>query len=72
MAIDNKNNVHADNKGFFSGLFYGWYLVPVFGTVMLLARTPLFHAMVVAYDMTWCMQVRREPKGARGVGAERT
>ena len=45
MAIDNKNNVHADNKGFFSGLFYGWYLVPVFGTVMLLATTPLFHAM---------------------------
>jgi sugar phosphate permease len=25
--------------------YYGWYLVPVFGIVMLVATTPLFHAM---------------------------
>ena len=27
------------------GRYYGWYLIPVFGTVMLVATTPLFHAM---------------------------
>ena len=27
------------------GLYYGWYLIPVFGSIMLVATTPLFHAM---------------------------
>ena len=26
-------------------LYYGWYLIPVFGSIMLVATTPLFHAM---------------------------
>ena len=34
--------------------FYGWYLVPVFGAVMLVATTPLFHAMGI-----WAVAMER-------------
>lgn len=34
--------------------FYGWYLVPAFGAVMLVATTPLFHAMGI-----WAVAMER-------------
>ena len=35
-------------------IYYGWYLVPVFGAVMLVATTPLFHAMGI-----WAVAMER-------------
>lgn len=35
-------------------VFYGWYLLPVFGAVMLVATTPLFHAMGI-----WAVAMER-------------
>ena len=34
--------------------YYGWYLVPVYGVVMLVATTPLFHAMGI-----WAVAMER-------------
>ena len=36
------------------GIYYGWYLIPAFGAVMLLATTPLFHAMGI-----WAVAIER-------------
>ena len=35
-------------------IYYGWYLIPAFGAVMLLATTPLFHAMGI-----WAVAIER-------------
>ena len=54
MATDRDRDVSSPRTNFFSRVFYGWYLVPVFGTVMLLATTPLFHAMGI-----WAVAMER-------------
>ena len=38
----------------YKSVFYGWYLLPVFGAVMLLATVPLFHAMGI-----WAVAMER-------------
>ena len=54
LAIDSNKGDLSPDANFFSRVFYGWYLVPVFGTVMLLATTPLFHAMGI-----WAVAMER-------------
>ena len=54
MAIDSNKGDLSPGSNFLSRVFYGWYLVPVFGTVMLLATTPLFHAMGI-----WAVAMER-------------
>lgn len=41
-------------KNRFKPVFYGWYLLPVFGAVMLCATVPLFHAMGI-----WAVAMER-------------
>jgi len=36
------------------GIYYGWYLIPAFGVIMMVATTPLFHAMGI-----WAVAIER-------------
>ena len=53
------NSENQDSSPLFSvdrwkSTYYGWYLVPVYGVVMLVATTPLFHAMGI-----WAVAMER-------------
>ena len=54
MSVANNKSENPSLIGRLKKTYYGWYLVPVFGLVMLVATTPLFHAMGI-----WAVAMER-------------
>ena len=54
MNVANNKSENPSLIGRLKKTYYGWYLVPVFGLVMLVATTPLFHAMGI-----WAVAMER-------------
>ena len=54
MSAENQDSSSLFSVERWKSAYYGWYLVPVYGVVMLVATTPLFHAMGI-----WAVAMER-------------